>query len=508
MYEADDNRPGRRAKASPSRAGASAGRPRVGERGGHRVNLAPDENAAVFGKELDRLSAAVGSTFKAWRMRVIALAVGSLAIGGVAAAWMPQLYTSQAEILFDPRPAGVETGDAAADFILRQRAFDIVDGEIGIVRSPVVLERVIERAKLDQDPEFRGDYGALGLIGSIRGFLSLFSPGDTVQDRTVVRRLRESLHAERATANFIVNVGVTTRDAEKSASLANEVAGALVEELKREKTEAATNASMSRLDDNRSGIDEPSLAKAEIELITPAAIPDTPSSISPVAIVAQFGFAGLALGIVLALAALLRSLVIGGVRQNAGHAELADGPNAVAGKPEDFRKAVDAVRKATGPETVSGMARSGSEPNESENPMHPYPAYNPFVQPQEPAAMQPAPYPVAPQQAVPQPQPVAYWPAPPMPQMAYQPAPSYGWPAPQVSGWPHAPSAHLQPAPAQPVPPQPVMHQSAPIRAVEAPAYTPEDPRELEELRQQVREIRETLEGLISRRSGHLRRVA
>jgi hypothetical protein len=53
-----------------------------------------------------------------------------------------------------------------------------------------------------------------------------------------------------------------------------------------------------------------------------------------------------------------------------------------------------------------------------------------------------------------------------------------------------------------------VAHQPAPIHAVEAPAYTPEDPRELEELRQQVREIRETLEGLITRRSGHLRRVA
>ncbi|WP_223476370.1 hypothetical protein [Oricola indica] len=501
MYEADHNRPGRLEKASPSRAGASAGRP---------ARAARDENAALFGKELDRLSAAVGSTFKAWRMPVIALTVGGLLIGGVAAAWMPKLYTAQAEILFDPRPAGGETGDAAADFILRQRAFDIVDGEIGIVRSPVVLERVIERAKLDQDPEFRGDYGALGLIGSIRGFLSLFSPGDAVQDRTVVRRLRESLHAERTSANFIVDVGVTTRDAEKSATLANALAGALVEQLKREKAEAATSASMSRRDTGRSTVEEPSLAKAEIELITPARIPDAPSSISPVAIVAQFGFAGLALGIVLSLAALLRSIVFGVARQNAGRAER-DAPNAVADKPDDFRKAVDAVRKATGPETVPGMARSGPEQNESENPMHPYPAYYPFIQPQEPAAMQPAPYPVAPQQAVaqPQPQPIAYWPAPPMPQMAYPPAPSwYAWPAPQAPGWPHAPSAYAQPAPAQIPPPQPVAQQPAPIHAVEAPAFTPEDPRELEELRQQVREIRETLEGLITRRSGHLRRVA
>jgi uncharacterized protein involved in exopolysaccharide biosynthesis len=190
--------------------------------------------------------AIVFSAIWRWRYAIAALTIGALALGVMVALWTPHRYTAYAQILVDPREVKLVGQDVAPDFLSNEAALAIVDSQLELVRSPAVLSKVVARVNLDQDPEFNGTLeGFGGIAESVRFFISLFTGGNGAEERGLetVNNLRDSLWAERAARTFVINVGVTTRNPEKSAVIANELTRAFIEEQKSLQSTSARNAS-------------------------------------------------------------------------------------------------------------------------------------------------------------------------------------------------------------------------------------------------------------------------
>ncbi|WP_193177200.1 YveK family protein [Oricola nitratireducens] len=237
-------------------------------------------------------------TFRAWRLPVSGLALAGLAVGAAVAFSTPQHYTSHARVLIDPR-AVASGGDAGAPVhIDNGTALAIVDSQLDIVRSAAVLNKVVERAKLDRNPDFNGEGGGNALLRWLHVYTALFSSGDTLpeRDRAALRTLRENLSVEREAGTFVIDIGITARDPETSALVANGTARAFIEERERLKPDAAASAA---------------------RLVSPASVPDTPSSPSRAIVIAGFAGAGLALGVLLACFSAMREAASGAGRGTA-----------------------------------------------------------------------------------------------------------------------------------------------------------------------------------------------
>ncbi|MFZ2102578.1 MAG: hypothetical protein WAU86_18640 [Oricola sp.] len=302
MFDVEDNRPWRREAAPQDFARDPAGATSPAERH-RRARLARElRDAALAGTFAanDDMPAVEppghapprhGPASRSWRLRVLGISCAGLVLGLVVALSMPQRYTSHAQVVLDPGEFRLAGGALASGYVARETVQAIVDAKLDIVRSPAVLARVAERAKLDQDPEFNGEGG---LLRPLRAYLSLFSTGDTVvqRDRSAIRALRENLSARRAPGDPGVDIAVTTGNARKSAFVANEIAKAFVEELASVKSGPAGFAPAARLG-------------------PPAEPSHAPSSTPREFVVAGFTAAGLALGILLAALSSLRGMASG-----------------------------------------------------------------------------------------------------------------------------------------------------------------------------------------------------
>lgn len=144
-----------------------------------------------------------------------------------AALWTvlhPPQYAASTQLLIDPRGLqvvkdGLTPPDQATDASLL-----LVDSQVRVLTSDDVLGRIVERFDLAADPEFQGKED---FIGALRGAVSrLAGRVEPATDArlTALRALRERVGARRLERSFVVELGVTTADREKSARLARGVA--------------------------------------------------------------------------------------------------------------------------------------------------------------------------------------------------------------------------------------------------------------------------------------------
>ncbi len=139
-------------------------------------------------------------------------------------------YTASSKILINPQPKRV----FGSDYIPQDGNTNqiLIESQTRVIASNAVLMRVVESEKLALDPEFseaaeEGLAGWLGRLAGIRKPAPALLPGDEAK-REALRRLQDRLVVKRPSQTYVVEVAVSSRDADKAARLSRAVAKAYI----------------------------------------------------------------------------------------------------------------------------------------------------------------------------------------------------------------------------------------------------------------------------------------
>lgn len=166
-----------------------------------------------------------------WRGKatIFSTIVASLLIAFLLVLIVPHRYTAVTQILIDPtdlRAIGNELAPAnqANDANVLQ-----VESQVRVLTSDSVLRRVVKTEGLDKDQEFTRQGIADGADSTTAALIAL----------------KRSIAVKRAERTYVVDVTVTTREAAKSASVANAIADAYLQEQTDVRSDAARQVSQS-----------------------------------------------------------------------------------------------------------------------------------------------------------------------------------------------------------------------------------------------------------------------
>ncbi|MEH3116131.1 MAG: exopolysaccharide transport family protein [Methylorubrum populi] len=165
---------------------------------------------------------------RALRARWTLVLAPALLFALAAVAWLalvPPQYAAVTQILIDPRGIqvvkdGVTPADQASDASLL-----LVDSQIRVLISDDVLRQVVNRFKLDQDPEFVRPSSLLDTVkGNLSALLGASGGGAPDEKLAALRALRDRTNARRLERSFVVELAVTSESRQKSADLAQAIA--------------------------------------------------------------------------------------------------------------------------------------------------------------------------------------------------------------------------------------------------------------------------------------------
>jgi polysaccharide biosynthesis transport protein len=133
-------------------------------------------------------------------------------------------YTATAQVYVDPRDRQTPKDEQAQNAVPGDGLL-LVESQLKIITSDVVLTRVIDETGLQNDPEFNGQSG---LIPNIK---ALFGIGLSVDRAPIVlRNLRLKTAARRNDRSFVIDIMASADTRERATMLTNAVASAYLEE--------------------------------------------------------------------------------------------------------------------------------------------------------------------------------------------------------------------------------------------------------------------------------------
>ncbi|MEW5703924.1 MAG: polysaccharide biosynthesis tyrosine autokinase [Pseudomonadota bacterium] len=195
---------------------------------------------------------------KLWRRRNViggTIALLTLLAGLIVYQVTPR-YTAHAHIMIEPREnkiVSIETVMAALP-----QGLETLNGQIEVIRSRSLARRVIQKSRLDLEPEFNLDLrkpGFLATLFSVRTYLpdswaDYISPIEPITEeemkaleRRIIDAFLDSLDVEAVGRSLVLQVSFTSTDPALAARVANDVADLyIVEQLeaKFEATQVAT----------------------------------------------------------------------------------------------------------------------------------------------------------------------------------------------------------------------------------------------------------------------------
>lgn len=167
-------------------------------------------------------------------------------------AWVvvaPPKYAAVTQILIDPRDLQVVKDAVAPQNQANEASLVLIDSEARVLTSDGVLKRVVEKLGLDKDPEF---VEPQSIFDALRSHLSalLGLSSETDPKIAALRSLRDRTSARRLERSFVVELGVTTEERQKSARIAQAIAETYLaadNEARAQATRAASGALAGRL---------------------------------------------------------------------------------------------------------------------------------------------------------------------------------------------------------------------------------------------------------------------
>ncbi|MBY0612796.1 MAG: exopolysaccharide transport family protein [Beijerinckiaceae bacterium] len=139
----------------------------------------------------------------------------------------PSLYSATTSILIDPRQGRSLSVETAANLSADTGQ---LESQLKLVSSQTVLRRVVENEKLLNDEEFGPQ--PPGLLRRILGVVGRNLPAPSQQDKIdlAVDALSKNVSARRSERTYVIDIQVSSKDAAKSARLANAVAKAYMDD--------------------------------------------------------------------------------------------------------------------------------------------------------------------------------------------------------------------------------------------------------------------------------------
>jgi polysaccharide biosynthesis transport protein len=180
-----------------------------------------------------------------WKM-VAAPALSLLALALIYLLAATTLYTATSTVLVDPRRStAIESNQAAMQMSNFGTDDATIESETLLIQSIAILQRVVEKLKLTDDPEFIPTPGLLDPIKRLFSSSSSVagaSPEDAAKARSV-EILQRRMKVTRQGTTFLVDINVSSESPRKSAIIANAVAEGYFEEQVRAKNESTRIAS-------------------------------------------------------------------------------------------------------------------------------------------------------------------------------------------------------------------------------------------------------------------------
>jgi succinoglycan biosynthesis transport protein ExoP len=175
------------------------------------------------------------------RWRIIAgLALAGLALGGAYLAAATPQYLATARILVDfRRLADIGQDQLASHNKVNDSA---VDSQATIMTSDGVVGTVVRDLGLDRDPEFVEASSGVSRLLALAGLAEAAPETDEARRRVAIEAMGKRLRAVRVGVSYVIEVRALTRDAAKSARIANGIARAYIDDQLAAKQETAGSA--------------------------------------------------------------------------------------------------------------------------------------------------------------------------------------------------------------------------------------------------------------------------
>lgn len=160
---------------------------------------------------------------------IIGAIVICVLLAAIYLATATKLYTGSADILIDGRNFGANKPEDT-QIVLANSA---IDSQVEVLKSQRVIDGVIDKLKLLEDPE----YADVSLFSSLFGWLLPRSGSDIEAAQAELRRkvsdkILQRLNVQRLNKTFILSVDFLSRDPAKAVTITNAIAdGYLIEQL-------------------------------------------------------------------------------------------------------------------------------------------------------------------------------------------------------------------------------------------------------------------------------------
>ncbi|WP_027155555.1 GumC family protein [Mesorhizobium sp. WSM2561] len=196
------------------------------------------------------------------KLLIVAMTILGATLGVAIALSTPKKYEATAELIVDPRDLKLTDRDLTQSVVASDATLAIVENQVRVLTSGTVLNKVVDKLNLVNDPEFNGQGSdGLGMMTFIRSVLSRNdgpAAGEGRRRALAVANLAESLSVERGGKTFVISVSATTQNGEKSALIANTMTDVFLQtfgQIQSDTAGRATNELTGRLDELRKGVE-------------------------------------------------------------------------------------------------------------------------------------------------------------------------------------------------------------------------------------------------------------
>lgn len=223
---------------------------------------APSGDDPYWRPLIDPLQVVRGVLRSGWIIAACTVCGG--AIAAAVALSMPKQYVALTELIIDPRQLRIVQNELTDGGLSAEAMLAVVENQVRVLRSGVVLGKVVDTLGLERDPEFNGTRsgGPLSFLADFRALISQSTAsGDpSLRRRTLaIENLGEATDVIRGGKTFVVAVTARTEQADKSALIVNTLTDVFLETYGSIQAGAAGRASdeiSARLAELRSGVEE------------------------------------------------------------------------------------------------------------------------------------------------------------------------------------------------------------------------------------------------------------